>query len=90
MLASIIIGSRDWIALAAALGAFAGLIIVARYSAAFLDRRIGFLDIAGVVEQVMGEFGAPAADTLEDVLALDAMARAAAARFCAARAKTAA
>jgi 1-deoxy-D-xylulose-5-phosphate reductoisomerase len=46
---------------------------------AFLDRRIGFLDIAVVVEQVMRALGAPPADTLEAVLALDAAARLAAA-----------
>ena len=45
---------------------------------AFLARRIGFLDIAAVVEQVMREIGAPPADTLDAVLALDAAARAAA------------
>ena len=45
---------------------------------AFLGRRIGFLDIAAVVEQVMQQLGAPPADTLEAVLALDAAARAAA------------
>ena len=45
---------------------------------AFLARRIGFLDIAAVVEQVMQQLGAPPADTLEAVLALDAAARAAA------------
>jgi len=46
--------------------------------AAFLARRIGFLDIAAVVEQVMQELGAPPADTLAAVLALDAAARRAA------------
>ena len=45
---------------------------------AFLARRIGFLDIAAVVEQVMQQLGAPSADTLEAVLTLDAAARAAA------------
>lgn len=45
---------------------------------AFLGRRIGFLDIAAVVEQVMQQLGAPPADTLEAVLTLDAAARAAA------------
>lgn len=45
---------------------------------AFLGRRIGFLDIAAVVEQVMQQLGAPSADTLEAVLTLDAAARAAA------------
>jgi 1-deoxy-D-xylulose-5-phosphate reductoisomerase len=46
--------------------------------AAFLARRIGFLDIAATVEQVLERLGAPAADSLEAVLALDAEARAAA------------
>ena len=45
---------------------------------AFLGRRIGFLDIAAIVEQVMQQLGAPPADTLEAVLTLDAAARAAA------------
>ena len=45
---------------------------------AFLARRIGFLDIAAVVEQVMQQLGAPPADTLDAVLALDAAARTAA------------
>lgn len=45
---------------------------------AFLARRIGFLDIAGIVEDVMQALGAPPADTLEAVLALDAAARRAA------------
>jgi 1-deoxy-D-xylulose-5-phosphate reductoisomerase len=52
---------------------------------AFLARRIGFLDIAAVVEQVMQELGAPPADTLEAVLVLDAAAREAALRQTAAR-----
>jgi len=46
---------------------------------AFLGRRIGFLDIAAIVERVMRALGAPPADTLEAVLALDAAARLAAA-----------
>ena len=45
---------------------------------AFLGRRIGFLDIVAVVEQVMQQLGAPPADTLQAVLTLDAAARAAA------------
>jgi 1-deoxy-D-xylulose-5-phosphate reductoisomerase len=57
---------------------------------AFLVRRIGFLDIAAVVEQVMNELGAVPADTLEAVLAADASARAAAERHCAKRALSAA
>jgi 1-deoxy-D-xylulose-5-phosphate reductoisomerase len=43
---------------------------------AFLGRRIGFLDIAGLVERVLAAMGAPAADSMEAVLALDAQARA--------------
>lgn len=52
---------------------------------AFLGRRIGFLDIAAVVEHVMQQLGAPPADTLDAVLALDAAARTAAATRIAAR-----
>jgi 1-deoxy-D-xylulose-5-phosphate reductoisomerase len=44
----------------------------------FLGRRIGFLDIAAVVEAVMQALGAPPADTLGAVMELDARARAAA------------
>ena len=44
--------------------------------AAFLGRRIGFLDIAGVVESVLERLGARRADTLEEVGALDEEARA--------------
>ena len=46
--------------------------------AAFLDRKIGFLDIAGIVEQVLQELGGPPVPDLAAVLALDAAARAAA------------
>jgi 1-deoxy-D-xylulose-5-phosphate reductoisomerase len=53
---------------------------------AFLQRRIGFLDIAGTVEQVLDLLGTPAADTLDDVIGLDQAARRAADRFAAARA----
>ena len=53
---------------------------------AFLNRRIGFLDIAGTVEKVLDFMGTPPADTLDDVIALDAAARRAAERFAAARA----
>ncbi len=56
---------------------------------AFLQRRIGFLDIAAVVETVLDAMGQQPADTLEAVLALDAEARAAAARHCALRASAA-
>ncbi len=43
--------------------------------AAFLDRRIGFLDIADLCERVLDTLGAPPADTISDVLALDHLAR---------------
>ena len=43
--------------------------------AAFLAGRIGFLDIARVVETVMGRMGAPEAGTLDSVFSLDAEAR---------------
>jgi len=42
---------------------------------AFLKREIGFLDIAGTVAQVLDQLGVPPADTLEEVIALDAAAR---------------
>ncbi len=54
--------------------------------AAFLKRRIGFLDIAGTVARVLDSIGTVAADTLEDVIALDRDARGVAERFAAARA----
>ncbi len=53
---------------------------------AFLQRRIGFLDIAAVVEAVLERLGAPGADTLEAVLAADAAARREAERLAVARA----
>jgi 1-deoxy-D-xylulose-5-phosphate reductoisomerase len=53
---------------------------------AFLNRRIGFLDIAGTVEKVLDSMGTPPADTLDEVTALDGAARRAAERFAAARA----
>ncbi len=53
---------------------------------AFLQRRIGFLDIAGTVAQVLDMLGTPSADTLEDVIAHDQAARRAADRFATARA----
>jgi 1-deoxy-D-xylulose-5-phosphate reductoisomerase len=49
----------------------------------FLERRIGFLDIAAVVEEVLDAMGAPPADSIAAVLALDAEARARAASACA-------
>ena len=42
---------------------------------AFLQRRIGFLDIARVVERTVEALGAPPVATIEDVIALDAAAR---------------
>lgn len=52
----------------------------------FLDRRLGFLDIAAVVEETLALLGTPPAAGLEDVLALDALARREAARLAARRA----
>ena len=54
--------------------------------AAFLDRKIGFLDIARIVEMVMQELGAPAVPDLAAVLDTDAAARAAAKALAKARA----
>jgi 1-deoxy-D-xylulose-5-phosphate reductoisomerase len=53
---------------------------------AFLQRRIGFLDIAATVARVLDALGATAAESLEEVVALDGAARAGAARLVAARA----
>jgi 1-deoxy-D-xylulose-5-phosphate reductoisomerase len=53
---------------------------------AFLQRRIGFLDIAGTVAQVLDQLGTPPAETLEAVIALDQASRRAADRFVTARA----
>ena len=47
--------------------------------ARFLDRRLGFLDIATVVEETLAGLAAPRAEGLEAILALDAAARVAAA-----------
>jgi 1-deoxy-D-xylulose-5-phosphate reductoisomerase len=52
---------------------------------AFLQRRIGFLDIAATVEAVLAEMGPHKADSIEAVIDLDAQARASAARVCASR-----
>lgn len=54
--------------------------------AAFLQRRIGFLDIVATVSRVLDAMGAPRADTLDDVLGLDEAARRAATQFVCARA----
>jgi 1-deoxy-D-xylulose-5-phosphate reductoisomerase len=43
--------------------------------ASFLERKIGFLEIAHIVEAVMDRLGAPPVDDLGAVLALDAEAR---------------
>jgi 1-deoxy-D-xylulose-5-phosphate reductoisomerase len=53
--------------------------------ALFLGRKLGFLDIAAVVEETLMRLGAPAVDSLDDVLALDAAARAEASRLAALR-----
>jgi 1-deoxy-D-xylulose-5-phosphate reductoisomerase len=53
--------------------------------AAFLGRRIGFLDIAAVVEATLARIGPVRADTLEEVVALDEAARRVADRFAADR-----
>jgi 1-deoxy-D-xylulose-5-phosphate reductoisomerase len=42
---------------------------------AFLQKRIGFLDISRIVESVLSRLGTPTADTLDEVIALDATAR---------------
>ncbi|HWL67175.1 MAG TPA: 1-deoxy-D-xylulose-5-phosphate reductoisomerase [Geminicoccus sp.] len=46
--------------------------------AAFLDRRIGFLDIVAVIEEVLAEDGRIAPDDLDSVFAIDQAARRAA------------
>ncbi len=53
---------------------------------AFMQRRIGFLDIAGTVSGVLDAMGAHSADTLDEVIAVDAAARRAAERLMTARA----
>jgi 1-deoxy-D-xylulose-5-phosphate reductoisomerase len=53
---------------------------------AFLQRRIGFLDIADTVARVLEQLGTPKADTLDDVIALDGSARRAANSLMPARA----
>jgi 1-deoxy-D-xylulose-5-phosphate reductoisomerase len=54
--------------------------------AAFLDRKIGFLDIAGIVEALLDQYGAPPVPDLAAVLALDEAARASARQLATARA----
>ncbi len=53
---------------------------------AFLDRRLGFIAIAELVEAVLERLGSHAADSLDAVLDLDASARRAAYRIAAAKA----
>ncbi len=43
--------------------------------AAFLNRKIGFLDIAAIVEGVLERYSPPAPDTLDDLFSIDAEAR---------------
>ncbi|NKE17257.1 1-deoxy-D-xylulose-5-phosphate reductoisomerase [Roseomonas oryzicola] len=52
----------------------------------FLDRRLGFLDIAAVVEEALSRLGAPEAADLDAILSLDGAARMEAARIAAERA----
>ncbi|MGK7866826.1 1-deoxy-D-xylulose-5-phosphate reductoisomerase [Falsiroseomonas sp. E2-1-a20] len=52
----------------------------------FLDRRLGFLDIAAVVEATLSGMMAPLAEGLEPILELDAEARRLASRLAGARA----
>jgi 1-deoxy-D-xylulose-5-phosphate reductoisomerase len=42
---------------------------------AFLHRRVGFLDISRIVDRVLSQLGTPPADTLDEVIALDAISR---------------
>jgi 1-deoxy-D-xylulose-5-phosphate reductoisomerase len=49
---------------------------------AFLQRRIGFLDIVATAERVLDEMGPQPADSIEAVIDLDARARVAAERAC--------
>jgi 1-deoxy-D-xylulose-5-phosphate reductoisomerase len=53
---------------------------------AFLGRRLGFTEIAALVEAVLEQLGSHAADSLDAVLDLDASARRAAHRIAAAKA----
>ena len=53
---------------------------------AFLARRLGFTEIAVLVERVLDSLGSPAADSLDAVMALDAQARRAAQQITGARA----
>ena len=53
---------------------------------AFLQRRIGFLDIVETVERVLDTLGCPVATTLDEVIALDEEARRTASEFATAKA----
>jgi 1-deoxy-D-xylulose-5-phosphate reductoisomerase len=53
---------------------------------AFLQRRIGFLDIVETVQRVLDAMGTPSATTLEQVVALDEEARQSARAFATAKA----
>ena len=57
---------------------------------AFLQRRIGFLDIAAIAEQVVDAMGQCLADSLEAVIDLDQRARVLASEFCLSKAAAAA
>jgi 1-deoxy-D-xylulose-5-phosphate reductoisomerase len=54
--------------------------------ALFLDRRLGFLDIAAVVAETMASLAGARPDGLDAILALDAEARLVAGRLAEARA----
>ncbi len=53
---------------------------------AFMQRRIGFLDIAGTVAEVLDTMGTHSANTLDEVVAVDAAARRSAERLTSTRA----
>ncbi len=57
--------------------------------AAFLARRIGFLDIAGIVEDVLGAVASPPAASLDHILDIDRAARSCAERQIARRTRLA-
>ncbi len=58
--------------------------------AAFLERRLGFLDIAAIAEMVVEAMGFCPAESLDAVIDLDTRARALATQFCESRAAAAA
>ncbi|MEH6303876.1 hypothetical protein PVV53_24510, partial [Salmonella enterica subsp. enterica serovar London] len=53
--------------------------------AAFLDREIGFLEIAAIVEDTLSAYDPAAPESVDDVLAVDAEARSMARRQIAVR-----